>query len=448
VSAAPAPPHRRRLPPPAWVALSFLGLILAGTLLLKLPVATPGGQPIGWVDALFTSTSASCVTGLAVRDTGTGFTGFGQGVLLALIQVGGLGVMTFSLFYLVLGGRASVEQRELVEQTLVGAANLRPRQLLRVVFLFTVTCEAIGAALLYPLLAGDLAGGALWSSVFHSVSAFCNAGFSLLPDSLVRYRGAPVVNAVIATLIVLGGLGFLAVTDLLRHRGRWRPLTLHTKIVVAISGALVALGTLGFWLLERRGSLAGLGAGEQALASLFQSVTARTAGFNTVDFGALAPATLLGVIALMFVGGSPGSCAGGIKTTTAATLLLTLRAELTGRRHVNAFGRTLSRGAVAAAFAVTSSALVAANVGLFALLVAEAAGAGGARFLDLAFESMSALATVGLSTGVTPGLEPASKLVLVALMFLGRVGPLTLAAILAGRRADDWRHPTEAVMIG
>lgn len=448
MSVADRPPRRRRLPAPAWVALSFLGLILAGTLLLKLPMATPEGQPIGWVDALFTSTSASCVTGLAVRDTGTGFTVVGQGVLLALIQVGGLGVMTFSLFYLVLGGRASVEQRELVEQTLAGAANLRPRQLLRVVFLFTVTCEAVGAALLYPLFAGDLAEGAAWSSVFHAISAFCNAGFSLLPDSLVRYRAAPAVNAVMGTLIVLGGLGFLAVTDLLRHRGRWRRLALHTKIVVTVSAALVAVGTLGFWLLERQRSLAGLGAAEQALASFFQSVTARTAGFHTVDFGALAPATLLGVIALMFVGGSPGSCAGGIKTTTAATLLLTLRAELAGRRYVNAFGRTLPRSAVAAAFAVTSSALVAANAGLLALLISEGAGVGNARFVDLAFESMSALATVGLSTGVTPTLAPVSKLVLAALMFLGRVGPLTLAAILAGRRADDWRHPTEAVMIG
>lgn len=430
--------------------MSFLALIVAGTLSLKLPAATPGAQPIGWVDALFTSTSASCVTGLAVRDTGTGFTGFGQGVLLTLIQVGGLGVMTFSLFFLVLGGRASVEQRVLVEQSLAGAANLSPRQLLRVVFLFSVTCEAAGAALLYPLFAGKLEDAA-WQSIFHSISAFCNAGFSLLPDSLVRFRGDTGVNAVVMTLIILGGLGFLAVTDLLRHRGRWRPLALHTKVAVTVSAALVALGASGFWLLESRRSLAGLGAAEQALASLFQSVTARTAGFNTVDFSALAPATLLGVIALMFVGGSPGSCAGGIKTTAAATLLLTLRAELTGRRHVNVFGRTLPRTTIAAAFAVTSSALIAANAGLFALLLSEASGSSAGtevRFVDLAFESMSALATVGLSTGATPTLGPTSKLALVVLMFLGRVGPLTLAAVLAGRRADDWRHPTEAVMIG
>lgn len=450
MSPVSAPPRRRGLPAPAWVAVSFLALIATGTLLLKLPPATPGDQPIGWVDALFTSTSASCVTGLVVRDTGTGFTPFGQGVLLLLFQVGGLGVMTFSLFYLVLGGRASVDQRALVEQTLAGAANLRPRQLLRVVFLFTVACEAAGAVALWVLF-GDELGRSPWPAVFHAVSAFCNAGFSLLPDSLIHFRGHAGVNAVVMVLIVLGGLGFLAVTDLLRHRGRWRRLALHTKVAVAVSAVLVVLGAAAFWMIEGQRSLAGLGAGEQALASLFQSVTARTAGFNTVDIGALAPPTLLGLIVLMFVGGSPGSCAGGIKTTTAATLLLTLRAELSGRRHVNVFGRTLPRSAVAAAFAVTASALVAANAGLFVLLLAEAPFAGHAseaRFVDLAFESMSALATVGLSTGLTPTLAPVSKLVLVVLMFFGRVGPLTLAAVLAGRRADDWRHPTEAVMIG
>lgn len=447
MSRSEPPPRRRGLPPPAWVALSFLGLILAGTLLLKLPFATPDERPIGWIDALFTSTSASCVTGLVVRDSASGFTGFGQSVLLLLIQVGGLGVMTFSLLYLVLGGRASVEQRVLVEQTLVGAANLRPGHLLRVVFLFTIACEAAGAALLFPLFSGRL-DDAAWQSIFHSVSAFCNAGFSLLPDSLARFRADAGVNLVVMALIVLGGLGFLIVTDLLRHRGRWRPLALHTKLAVAVSATLVVAGAAGFWLVESRRSLAGLGAGEQALASLFQSVTARTAGFNTIDFAALSPATLLGMIALMFVGGSPGSCAGGIKTTTAATLLLTLRAELAGRRFVNVFGRTLPRSAVAAAFAVTTSALLAANAGLFVLLATESSSSDPKHFSDLAFESISALATVGLSTGVTPTLEPGSKLVLVALMFLGRVGPLTLAAVLAGRRVDDWRHPTETVMIG
>lgn len=441
------PARLHRLPPAAWVALSFAALIAAGTLLLKLPWATPAEAPVGWLDALFTSTSASCVTGLAVRDTGTGFTGFGQAVILLLIQVGGLGVMTFALFIVVAGGRFSLDQRQLVEQTLAGERSLAPRDLIRLVLTFTVGCEALGALGLWLAFRGELERPA-WQAVFHAVAAFANAGFSLLPDNLSRFRGDLAVNAAVMLLIVLGGLGFLAVEDLLRARLRWRRLTLHTRIVVSASALLVVGGALGFWLIEHRLSLAGLPPGEQVLASLFQSVTARTAGFNTVDFAALAPATLLGMIVLMYIGGSPGSCAGGIKTTTAATMVLALRAGLAGRHNVNVFGRTLSRRTVALAFAATTSALAAANAGLFALLLIEAPPAGPGRFADYAFEAMSALGTVGLSTGLTPTLEPASRLVLVALMFLGRVGPLTLAAVVAGRRADDWQHPGEAVMIG
>lgn len=435
----------RRLPPPAWVAISFLVLIVTGTLLLQLPWATPAGAPIGWIDALFTSTSAACVTGLAVRDTGTGFTLFGQAVLLLLIQVGGLGVMTFGLFFAVAAGRFSLDQRQLVEQTLAGDHTYAPRDLVRLVLVFTLGCEALGALWLWLALRDDVPQAA-WQAVFHSVAAFVNAGFSLLPDNLMRFRGDAAVNAGVMALIVLGGLGFLAVQDLLKQGLRWRRLALHTRLVVAASGVLILAGTAGFWMTERGGALAGLGPGEQLLASLFQSVTARTAGFNTVDFARLAPATLLGIIVLMFIGGSPGSCAGGIKTTTAATLLVALRAQLTGRRYVNVFGRTLSRQTVAIAVAATTAALVAANAGLFALLLIQPDGH--ARFADYAFEAMSALGTVGLSTGVTPALEPASRLVVTALMFLGRVGPLTLAAVVAGRRVDDWQHPGEAVMIG
>ncbi len=439
----------RRLPPPAWVAISFAALIVCGTLLLKLPAATPHDAPLGWIDALFTSTSASCVTGLAVRDTGTGFSGFGQGVILLLIQIGGLGVMTFALFFVVLGGRFSLDQRQLVEQTLAGERSLAPRALVRMVLIFTLSCEALGTLWLWLAFRGELERP-LWQAAFHAIAAFTNAGFSLLPDNLLRFRGNLAVNAGVMLLIVLGGIGFLTVHDLAHCRLRWRRVSLHTRLVLLVSALLVGAGALGFWLVERRGALTGLPAGEQLLASLFQSVTARTAGFNTVDFAALAPATLLGLIVLMFIGGSPGSCAGGVKTTSAAILVLALRAELAGRRHVNAFGRTISRRAVALAVAATTAALTAANAGLFALLLIESPSARGpgTGFAEYAFETMSALGTVGLSTGITPTLAPASKLVLVILMFLGRVGPLTLAAIVSGRRVDDWQHPSEAVMIG
>jgi len=431
------------------VAISFAALIVCGTLLLKLPAATPHGASIGWIDALFTSTSASCVTGLAVRDTGAGFSALGQGVILLLVQVGGLGVMTFALFFVVLGGRFSLDQRQLVEQTLAGERSLAPRALVRMVLIFTLTCETLGTLWLWLAFRGELEQP-LWQACFHAVAAFTNAGFSLLPDNLMRFRGNLAVNAGVMLLIVLGGIGFLAVHDLTHSRLRWRRVSLHTRLVLLVSALLVGAGALGFWLVERRGALSGLPAGEQLLASLFQSVTARTAGFNTVDFAALAPATLLGLIVLMFIGGSPGSCAGGIKTTSAAILVLALRAELAGRRHVNAFGRTISRRAVALAVAAATAALAAANAGLFALLLIESPSARGqgTGFAEYAFEAMSALGTVGLSTGITPNLAPASKLVLVVLMFLGRVGPLTLAAIVSGRRVDDWRYPSEAVMIG
>ena len=427
------------------MAISFVLLIAAGTLLLELPWATPAGAPIGWVDALFTSTSAACVTGLSVRDTGTGFTLFGQVVILLLVQVGGLGVMTFGLFIAVAAGRFSLDQRQLVEQTLSGDHAFAPRDLVRLVLVFTLGCEGLGALWLWFAFRGEVEHPA-WQAVFHSVASFANAGFSLLPDNLMRFRGDVAVNAGVMILIVLGGLGFLAVQNLFNQRFRWQRLALHTRLVVVTSALLIAAGTAGFWVIERAGALSGMAPGEQLLASLFQSVTTRTAGFNTVELGRLAPATLLGLIVLMFIGGSPGSCAGGIKTTTAATLVVALRAQLTGRRYVNVFGRTLSRQTVSVAVAATTAALVAANGGLFALLLIQPDGH--LRFADYAFEAMSALGTVGLTTGVTPTLEPGSRLVLVALMFLGRVGPLTLAAVVAGRRVDDWQHPGEAVMIG
>lgn len=447
VPTSSVPARLHRLPPPAWVALSFAALIAAGTLLLKLPWATPPEAPIGWVDALFTSTSASCITGLVVRDTGAGFTLFGQVVILGLAQIGGLGVMTLALFFVIAGGRISLDQRSLVEETLTGGHSLAPRELIRLVLAFTVVCEAVGALWLWLAFRGELERPA-WQALFHAISAFTNAGFTLLPDSLARFRGDVAVNLAVMALILLGGLGFLAVYDLRRTGLRWRRLTLHTRVVVLASALLVTVGALGFWLVERRHSLGELPASEQLLASLFQSVTTRSGGLTTLDIAALAPATLLGMIVLMFVGGSPGSCAGGIKTTTAATMLVALRAQLSGRRNVNVLGRTLSRRTVTLAFVATTSALTAANAGLFALLLVETPAADGAGFADYAFEAMSALGTVGLSTGVTPTLEPTSKLVLALLMFLGRVGPLTLAAIAAGDRADDWQHPSETIMIG
>ena len=445
------PARLRQLSPPHQVALSFLTLIAVGTGLLLLPAATPPGQPLSPVDALFTATSAACVTGLVVRDTGTGFTPFGQGVILALVQLGGLGIMTLSLAVFTLGGRLSLGKLSLVEQTLAGTGDVEVRALVRVVFLSTLAIEAAGALLLWAAWAGPLgAADAVWPALFHAVSAFCNAGFALWGDSLTRFAGSAATQLVVMALVVAGGLGFLVLHELVALRRR-RRLALHAKLVLAVSGLLALGGMVLLLALERGTSFAPLSPFERLLAALFQSVSARTAGFNTVDIALLSPASLWLLMGLMLVGGSPGSCAGGIKTTTAAIVAATTRARLLGRQHVNLFYRTLPPRLVQTAFALTTLALVSVALGLFALLVleGEAVRTGRISVLDLAFETVSALGTVGLSTGTTTELGGASRLVVSLLMFAGRVGPLTLAAVVVGDAAPGgWRHPEEKVMVG
>lgn len=437
------------------LAASFLALILAGTALLKLPAATPPDQPIGWIDALFTATSATCVTGLAVRDTGTGFTFFGQLVILALIQLGGLGIMTFSLFVLALFGRkVSLAQRSILEQTVASSIGNDLRPLLKLVFLFTFGSEAAGALLLYARWAPAMgAGEAVWPAVFHSISAFCNAGFGLWRDSLTPWRADVWTVLTVSALIVLGGLGFLTVSEI-RRSGRLRSrLSVHSRLALVVSGLLIVLGTAAFFLLETNRAFRDLPLGEQILAAFFHSVTTRTAGFNTVDIGALAPGTLFFTMILMFIGGSPGSCAGGIKTTTLGVLAVATATRLKGLRHVNVFARTLASETVRNALTIALFGACVVIAGVFALILLEIPGGTPeeerALFIDYLFETVSALGTVGLSTGITADLSPASRLLVSLLMFLGRLGPLTIgAAVASAGRAHDWRHPEEEVMVG
>lgn len=435
---------------------SFLGLIALGTLLLKLPFATPPGAGIGWVDALFTATSATCVTGLVVRDTGAGFTPFGHGVILLLIQLGGLGVMTFWLFiYWLVRGRVSLAFRSVFERTLSPAGGDRFAPLLRLVFFFTILCEAAGALLLFIAWVPRLGvGRALYHGVFHAVSAFCNAGFALYPDSLVRYAADPFTNLTIMALIVLGGLGFFTVFEVATVGLRPRRWSVHTKLALVVTAVLVILGAVLFWFLEGGHSMAALGPGRKFLVSVFQSVTARTAGFNTIDFSALWPGTLFMLSLLMFIGGSPGSCAGGIKTTTVGVMALTVWARYQGHENVNAFRRSLDGGTLTAAVSVTAGGVLVALVGLFAVLVAQQATLDPTVrepgfFLASFFETVSAVGTVGLSTGITGELTPPARLVVVLLMFVGRLGPLTVATALAlPRPSHDWEYPREGVMVG
>lgn len=435
---------------------SFLVLVLLGTLLLKLPWSTPADKPIGWIDALFTATSAACVTGLVVRDTGSEFTVFGQWVILGLIQAGGLGVLTFSTFILALfGGRVSMTQRTIFEQSLAARFGGRLRPVLRLVVVFTFVIESAGALFLFLRWLPEMgAGRAAYYGVFHAVSAFCNAGFGLRPDNLTAWRADALVIVPISALIVLGGLGFFTVDEILESRKTRRPLSVHSKLALSVSGALIALGTAVIWILESDHSFAGMGAGEQALAAFFQSVTTRTAGFNSVDLRLLQPGSLFFMTLLMFIGGSPGSTAGGVKTTTLGVLVATMVSRLRGRNHVNAFHRTIEPGTVRNALTVALGGVLGAIVALFALLLLQSDGGSvehaRSLFFDYLFETVSALGTVGLSTGITADLSPASRLLVSLLMFLGRLGPLTLASALASDRGGltDWRYAEEEVMVG
>ena len=433
---------------------------MAGTVLLSLPVAQ-AGEPVSLLDALFTSTSAVCVTGLTVVDTGTRFSPFGQAVVLALIQVGGLGLMTFAVFVgVVLGRKVAFTDRMVIQDSMHHTPTAGVRRLVRYVLAFTLAVEAAGAALLWVRFRGQFpAGEAVWQSVFHSVSAFCNAGFGLLPDNLVRYRGDPLVNLAITGLIVVGGLGFLVnmeLWDLVRARlrgGRAPLLTLHARLVLVVSAALLGVGMVAFLLLEWENVLRGMPLGERLLASWFQSVTPRTAGFNTIDYGQVSSDTLFFTIFLMFVGASPGSTGGGIKTTTFGLLVALVVARWRGRGRATLFHRTIPHAVMDRALTIALLAWVLVSLAVGLLVFTETHGRPFAvaepRFLALMFEAVSAFGTVGLSTGITPSLSASGKLVLAALMFVGRVGPLTLVLAVGPRQERGrFRYAEENVMVG
>ncbi|RME96472.1 MAG: hypothetical protein D6766_00635 [Verrucomicrobia bacterium] len=450
--------------PEVILAGSFGLLILGGTLLLLLPRASADPQaPLGFLDALFTATSAACVTGLTVVDTGTALSALGQGIVLGLMQVGGLGIMVFVAFVAAAASRAVPVSHWAVFRDLVNARSLAEwRRLVRVMVGFTVAAEAAGAGLLYLWWPGVGEGAArLGWCVFHAVSAFCNAGFGLSNQSLAPWRAEGAVLAVMTGLIVLGGLGFPVVADVLRavketrwRRGPlarrwrwqwWRRLALQSRLALATTAILIVAGAALFGWLEAGGVLAGMSWPERLWGAVFQSVTARTAGFATVDIGSLQPATLLVLMALMVVGACPVSTGGGIKTVTLAVLVLTLRAMVSGRREVEVQGRALPAGVVHAALSVFVLYVAAAGLGCFLLAWTNPA----IPLRDLAFETVSALSTVGLSTGITGRLDAMGRLVLCALMFIGRVGPLGLAlAVFRGAPAARWRYPQEDLLVG
>ncbi len=431
------------------LAVGFIVVMFLGAVLLSLPQATVDGKGISFINALFTSTSAVCVTGLVVVDTGTYFTYFGQAVILLLIEIGGLGFMTFAtLFAIILGRKITLKERILLQEalnqmTLEGIVRLA-KQILQITFLI----QLVGAFILAAKWAGQLGWGkALYYGVFHAISAFNNAGFDLMGgyESFSKYTGDIVVNLVIITLIVFGGLGFVVLAELSVHHGK--KLNLHSHLVIITSALMIALGAVVIFALEYTNpqTLAGLDPITKVLASVFQSVTARTAGFNTLDTGALRDTTLLFIIILMFIGASPGSTGGGIKTTTFVAVVLSVIANFQGKHDASYRERTLPKEIIQKAVTIIMSAMLLIIIVTGFLTVTEKFD-----FMPLLFETVSAFGTVGLGLGITPDLTSAGKIAIIFTMYAGRVGPLTLAFALAQKRKAtvQIRYPEERILIG
>ncbi len=449
----------RKQSPARLLLFSFMTMIAFGTLLLMLPASSRTGT-IPFVDALFTATSAGCVTGLSVLDVAETLTPFGQGVLLALIQLGGLGIMTLSTL-LILGtrGRVGFAGNLIIQDSFTHSGKKHPSSILRAVIQVTVAIELLGALLLfcrfYP--GTPSLSQAVWLSLFHSVSAFCNAGFALYPDSLTQFRGDLLVNGTVSFLIIAGGLGFLVISELTGEVGpgrrwRWARMSLHTRLVVTTSLLLLLSGTLITLFLEWHNTLKGLPLMEKGVAAFFQSVTLRTAGFNTLDFSAMTNGTLFLSMIFMFIGASPGSCGGGVKTTTIATLFFMGRSRFKGADHVDAFSRTIPDKSVEKATHLMMMAFLVVILGTLVLLSSEMGMLthleSRGRFIELLFESISAFGTVGLSMGVTPTLSTVGRLCVTVLMLVGRIGPMVVAVAISREQSPPLRWAEEDIMIG
>ncbi|MFD1342718.1 TrkH family potassium uptake protein [Litorisediminicola beolgyonensis] len=433
------------LSPPMLLATFYLFFVVLGGFVLWLPWSN--NVPLSFMEALFTSTSAVTVTGLVVVDTGATFTMFGQGVLMVLMQLGGLGLMTFAVFVLsAIGVSVGLNQRLILREDLNQSSIGDLLTLVRIIFFVAVGCEIAGAVLLAFVFVPELGWGrGLWFSAFHAVSAFNNAGFGLKSSSLMDYVGDPIVNLVIPTLFILGGLGFMVLGDLYTRR-KWRSLTLHSKLMLAGTAGLIVWAFVTFAALEwtNPGTLGGLETtGERLMAAWFQSVTPRTAGFNTLDYSSMHDTTILMTIALMIIGGGSTSTAGGIKVTTFIVLILATIAFFRRRPSLNAFGRSLGVNEVMKVMALMTVSTLIIFVGLFVVSVSH-----DGDFKRLLFEVVSAFGTVGLSMGETANLDFGGRIAIMAVMFLGRVGPLTLGFFLARHSVAKVRYPAGQVFLG
>lgn len=432
-------------------AISFMSIILIGALLLTLPISSRSGEATPFIDALFTSASATCVTGLVVYDTYTHFSLFGQIVILSLIQIGGLGFMIIAtLFSLMLKRKIGLKERGMLQESVstihIGGIVRHTKHIL----FGTVIFEAIGAIILALRFYPDMGlKQGLYNGVFHSISAFCNAGFDLMgrfepSSSLTLYSGDIVVNLVIMSLIVVGGVGFLVWEDIFTNKLKFCKYRLHTKIVLVVTATLIIVPAIIFYSIERTNSFAGMGTTESWLASFFQSITPRTAGFNTVNIAELSEGSILLTIILMVIGGSPGSTAGGVKTTSFAVIILSLMASIRHTEDINVFNRRLERDVIKKAYDVITIYFMCCALAVLLICALQPFG-----LKEVFFEVVSALSTVGMSTGITPELNSLSRVIITLLMFFGRVGSLSVALVFSEKKEYiPIRKPVEKISIG
>ncbi|MGE5421740.1 MAG: TrkH family potassium uptake protein [Ignavibacteriales bacterium] len=442
---------KKGITPTQFIVVGFAVIILLGAILLTMPFSVRSGNLNNFIDALFTATSAVCVTGLVTVDTGTFYNPIGHVIVILLIQIGGLGIISATTFYaMLLGKRIGLKERVLIKEAMNSDSLGGVVRLVRAVLITTISIECIGAVILalafmqyFPL------PKALWYGIFHSISSFCNAGFDLLGQdftpycSLIPLQNNPIILITIACLIILGGLGFVTILSVVQKKSFQR-LSIHNKLVIVTTAIFIVVGWLFFFFSESQATFSQMGVGDRIVNAFFLSVTPRTAGYTSVDLGKAIPSTLLMIMLFMFVGASPAGTGGGIKTTTFSTLVLAVLSRIRGRDDVEIYGRHIDKDTVYRALTVTAMALsvVFACIMLLTLLDDH-------DVIRLMFEAFSAWGTVGLSTGITPDLSTGAKIVLIFLMFFGRLGPLTIAfALLQKKTTTHIKYPHGGVIIG
>ena len=434
------------------IAMGYITIIIIGTVLLMLPVSSRSGESVGFVSALFTAISSSCVTGLVVLDTATSWSFFGQAVIICLIQIGGLGFMTIAtMFSVLLKRKMGLREREIMVESINTEHIGGIKNLTKKIIAGTAIFEGAGALLLATRFVPEFGWAkGIWYSVFHSISAFCNAGFDLMGikepyTSLVPFADDAVVMIVISLLVIIGGIGFLVWDDISKKKLKFKRYQLHTKLVLTVTAILLVIPTVLFFVFERKFTNEGVGFGQSLLNSFFDSVTARTAGMNSTDTAALSPASKILTVILMFIGGSPGSTAGGIKTTTLAVIAISTFNGIRRRQSKGIFGRRLEDDAIHKASSVAFTNISLALAGIILICAFQPS----MNVSDIIFEVSSAIGTVGMTTGITRDLIAASRIVIIFLMYCGRVGSVSFAlALMEPRTAPPVKNPKEKITIG